>query len=202
MEEKIQTIQTYDDQAQAMAQKFMNMGESVREHDVERAFSLVGKDRLNVLEIGCGNGREAKQILKRTNKYLGIDLSEELIKIARTYVPEANFEVADLEIFEFPKGLDIIFSFASLLHSDKKTVERVMQRAHESLNNKGIVYISLKTGPYSKQIKTDQFGTRTFYYYEPKDLIGLVPGLVPVWEDHQELRGQKWFTLVLQKTPS
>jgi tRNA G46 methylase TrmB len=63
MDKKNETIQTYDENAESMARKFNNIG--VREEDLERFFDLVeNKDSPSVIEIGCGNGREAEEILK------------------------------------------------------------------------------------------------------------------------------------------
>lgn len=40
---------------------------------------------------------------KRTPNYLGIDYSEGMLKMAREYVPNAEFRLADVSEFEFPK---------------------------------------------------------------------------------------------------
>ncbi len=198
MEKKEQTIQTYNKSAGAMAKKFNDIG--VRTEDIKRGFSLVKKDNPKIIEIGCGNGREAKEILKYTNDYLGIDISGEFIKIAKRENPGGDFEVADVEDFSFPKNVDIVFSFASLLHSDKDNVKRVLDRAYESLNNEGIFYISLKYGNYSEKTVEDEFGIRTYYFYTP-ELIKELAGnrYKDVYTDRQDLRGEKWFTVVLKK---
>jgi len=197
MTEKEQTIETYNNNARAMAQDFLSIGARVA--DVKKGFSLVLKENPFVVEIGCGNGREAKEILKQTNNYLGIDISPEMIKLAQEYAPEAQFEIADLESYDFPAGTDIIFSFASLLHSDEKNVRAVLKKAHGALNPGGIFFISLKSGS-GKETRTDKFGTRTFYYYTPKiirDLAG--DSFRVVEEDEQTFRNRKWFTIILQK---
>lgn len=40
---------------------------------------------------------------KRTPDYLGIDYSEGMLKMAREYVPNAKFKLADVSEFEFPE---------------------------------------------------------------------------------------------------
>ncbi len=198
MDKKKQTIQTYNKSAEAMTEKFNDIG--VRTEDVKRGFSFIKKDNPKVVEIGCGNGREAKEILKHTNDYLGIDISEELIKIARKENPDGKFKVVDLEDFNFSKNIDIIFSFASLLHSDKDNVKIILDRAYKSLNNQGIFYISLKYDDYQERIIEDEFGIRTYYFYTPeliKELAGLKYKTVHI--DIQDLKGQKWFNIILKK---
>ncbi len=198
MNKKVQTINTYNATASAMAEKFNNIG--ARTDDIERGFSFVEKKSPFVFEIGCGNGRDAKEILTYSHNYLGVDISEAMIALACEYVPEGKFEVVDIENYVFPMGLDLIFSFASLLHSNKESVRSVLEKAHHGLNEKGVFYISLKYDDYRELTKTDEFGTRTYYLYNPeiiKELAG--DKYKTIFEDTHELRGQKWFTIVLQK---
>lgn len=199
MNKKEETIATYNATAERMAEKFRNIG--ARVEDIERGFALVGKENPNVLEIGCGDGRDAKEILKRTNNYLGIDVSDSMVRVARGYAPEGKFEVADVETFSFPQNIDLIFAFASLLHSNRENVKSVLERAHASLNSGGIFYISLKHDEYHEASKTDEFGTRTYYFYTPEEIKSLAgEGYSTAYEHFQELRGQKWLEIALKKT--
>lgn len=181
-----------------MARKFDNIG--TRVSDVQKGFSFVTKQDPKVLEIGCGNGREAREILRHTCDYTGIDISEAMIALAKENAPTGRFEVADVENFEFPKNLDIIFSFASLLHSPQEQTRQILRACYKSLNESGISLISLKYGEYREETREDEFGLRTYYFYTPQ-LIKKLAGnkYKVVWEDIQELRGQKWFTIILQK---
>lgn len=200
MNKKQQTIDTYNKSAKAMADKFNNLGGRVE--DVERLFSYLKKENPFVLEIGCGNGRDAKEIVKHTNNYLGVDVSEEFVKVASGYVPEAKFEVVDIEDWDFPENIDAVVSFASLLHSNKENVKTILEKVHSSLNDNGIFYISLKKGEYPEEgfTRTDDFGTRTYYFYTP-ELIQELAGskYETIFTSEQNLRGQEWFTIVLKK---
>lgn len=198
MDKKIQTINTYNKTAAEMAKKFRSLG--ARIEDIERGFSFVTKSNPSVLEIGCGDGRDAKEILKHTSNYLGMDVSEEMIKIAGEYNPDGKFEVGDIENYTFPINLDLIFSFASLLHSNKESVQKVLREAHEALNEDGVFYISLKNDEYHEFSKTDEFGTRTYYAYTLDDIKELAGEKYQIiHESTQTLRGQKWLTIVLKK---
>ena len=198
MDKKQQTVNTYNEAAGKMTQKFNDMG--ARVSDIEKALAYISKPNPNVLEIGCGNGRDAKEIVKRTNNYLGMDISEGMIKIAHEYVPQGDFKISDVESFEFPQNLDAIFSFASLLHSAKENVKIVLDKAYQSLNESGVFFISLKYGDYHDENITDEFGTRTFYFYNPeiiKELAG--EKFKVVYENTHDLRNQRWFEIILQK---
>lgn len=199
-----QTIDVYDSTAQQMADKFRAIGARVK--DIELAFKLAKADKsVRILEIGCGDGRDAKEIAKRANWYLGIDVSKELIKIAQYYVPEANFEVADAASFTYPKGLNIVFAFASLLHLDKNELKQILSQVHNSLEVGGIFYISLKWAEkYKQEVKKDEFGERLFYFYTPELITELAANNYEVaWSDRQtrqDANHAEWFTLALRKS--
>ena len=198
MNKKIQTIESYNKNASAFAKKFNVIG--IRIDDIKRAFSYIKKDNPKVIEVGCGNGRDAKEILKYTSDYLGIDISEELIKIAKENIPDTKFEVADFETFNFPENIDIVFAFASLIHSDWDNNKKILDKAYKVLNNKGIFYISLKYGDYKEVIKKDELGIRTYYLYTPEEVERLADKKYKtIYKDIQYLMKQKWFTIVLQK---
>lgn len=198
MDSKQETIDTYNRTASQMADKFRGIG--ARIEDIEKTFSLLNKPNLHVLEIGCGDGRDAREIIKHTKNYIGIDISSAMIELAGKHVPEATFTVADVERFSFPNNLDVIFSFASLLHSDKDAVKNILNKVHEALNESGLFFISLKRDDYQSKVKEDEFGTRTFYFYQPSDIKEMLGDKYKVvFEDEQSFQNQDWFTLILQK---
>lgn len=78
-----------------------------------------------VLDIGCGNGRLSK-IFDSSVEYLGIDNSEQLIKIAQQINqdrPNINFEVGDVLGLNLPdKSFDLVFCIAVLHHLPSRDV--------------------------------------------------------------------------------
>lgn len=71
-----------------------------------------------ILDVGCGNGRILKVLSAREVKYVGLDQSENLIKICRDKYPEYKFAVGDiLNLGELPDyGFDYVFCVAVLHH--------------------------------------------------------------------------------------
>lgn len=198
MNDKQVTINTYNQKAVELAEYFNGMGS--RRADIKKAFSLIGNSNPRVIEIGCGNGRDAIEITKLTNNYLGTDVSEAMIELAKANCPQAKFEVADLEDYDLPANTDILFAFASLLHSDKENVKQFLHRSHPKLSDEGVIYISLKYSDYKGEMKHDQFGDRMFYYYSPEDIRALAQGkFKSVYEDTQQIGNTKWFTMALRK---
>lgn len=172
-----QTIKTYDEHAREFADYFRSINAS-RVKDISMAFKLLGdKPNPAVLEIGCADGRDAEEIIRRTTNYLGFDVSKELITLAKKNLPQGKFLVEDVRTFKFPSKLDVVFAFASLIHLDRAELESVIIAANNSLNSGGIFYLSMKKGDSCKSyVKRDNFGERLFYVYSPADMNELVEG--------------------------
>lgn len=198
MDSKRKTVATYNRNAKAFAEKFDTLGS--RSSDIEEVFCLSGKENPRVLEIGCGNGRDAREICNRTDDYLGIDISEELIKIARENTLARKFKVADVEEFRFPNGIDVVFAFASLLHVNKESLQHVIKNVHESLNKGGLFRISLKYAQsYIEITKQDDLGERTFYLYSKEDIADIAKGFSFVKNELNEINKQIWLEILLAK---
>lgn len=193
------TIDTYNKSAKGLSEYFASSG--ARTADVDLAFKLAGSpEKARIVEIGCGDGRDAKVIARRAAWFLGFDVSTELLKIAQRQVPESMFVVADVVSFDFPRDLDIVFAFASLLHLDKREVATVLKNVHESLRPGGICYISLKYAPvYESKVKEDEYGKRLFYFYNPKIIQELAGEGFEVAHTQRETRKVEWFEIALRK---
>jgi SAM-dependent methyltransferase len=74
----------------------------------------------NVLEIGCGKGGFARRLAERSEHVLALDLSPEMIRIARersAQFPNIEFELADVLERPLPiASFDCIVSIATLHH--------------------------------------------------------------------------------------
>ena len=72
---------------------------------------------MQVLDIGCGNGRFYPLMKERKANYTGIDNSQGLLSEARRKFPEANFILGDATVLPFPDAsFDIAYSFAVVHH--------------------------------------------------------------------------------------
>ncbi|OIO52200.1 hypothetical protein COY93_02330 [Candidatus Uhrbacteria bacterium CG_4_10_14_0_8_um_filter_58_22] len=197
-EDRAITTATYRDSARVLADKFDRLG--ARKADIEQTLSFCKQKHPNVLEVGCGNGRDAEAILPLVESYLGIDISPELIEIARNKVPGARFEVADVMEFPFPSGLDAVFAFASLIHLDHDEIFEVLAKVSAALNLDGVMMISMKWGEYRRVVQEDDFGTRIFYTYTPEMIEDLsLSSMRTAWVSQKNLIGQEWFEIILRK---
>jgi len=70
-----------------------------------------------ILDLGCGNGRFIELFRGKNIEYVGIDISQKLIEIARQKYPNGNFQIFDGLKIPFPDNyFDNIFCIAVLHH--------------------------------------------------------------------------------------
>jgi len=192
------TIQTYDKSAKELAKFFKGIGSRVE--DVERGLKLADATAgAHVVEIGCGDGRDAQEIHKRVDWYEGFDPSIELLKLARSKVPGASFVLADALSYKYPDNLDVVFAFASLLHVNKTDLVKVFEKVSKSLKPGGILYLSVRERPdYEVENRNDEFGERVFYHYSPKVIKELSSGFFDsVYEAHMTIGRGDWLVMAL-----
>jgi predicted TPR repeat methyltransferase len=195
------TVETYDQSAKRLADYFAGIGSRVE--DIDKGIELTQQipGALRVVEIGCGDGRDAEEIIKKVGWYEGFDPSEGLLAIAQSKLAETSFVKADALGYGYPEEIDLYFAFASLLHVNRGDLKQVFNKVGASLTKGGIFYISLKErSEYAEEAKTDEYGKRMFYHYNP-DLIRSIAGssFANILEEHQKIGNTDWFTVALQK---
>ena len=204
MDLRDETIRVYDRSANELAEHFRVVtkgfrGTGLRLEDIERGFELCETPNPAVVEIGCGDGRDAAGIACRTDNYVGFDVSTRMIELARQNLPEANFVVADLAEFVFPNPTHLIFAFASLVHSPFVELQPVFARSAAVMPRGGIWYVSVKEGQGS-YVKSDAYGQRQFYLHRATDLVACAgPDFEQVYEGYQVIGSTTWLTLALRR---
>lgn len=89
----------------------------------EFIFSLCPRD-MATLDFGCGTGRYAKFF----DYYLGADLTENLLKIAKKNNPDKNFILLDNECLEgcIFSGAHLVFTSTVLQHCSDEVCKRLL----------------------------------------------------------------------------
>ena len=114
---------------------------------VHRVLQTVPQDA-NILDLGCGNGELASELSERGHQgnYLGLDFSEDLLKIARMKTADTlntSFQQGDLTSPDWSKGLqaqhfDIIFAFATLHHIPSRDLRlQLLEQVRKLLSPNG-----------------------------------------------------------------
>ncbi|MGB9937005.1 MAG: class I SAM-dependent methyltransferase [Methanobacterium sp.] len=101
-----------------------------------------------ILDIGCGDGKVTAKIASILNKghVLGIDSSEDMIKLAQKTFPKKNYEnlsfkVKDVCSLDFNEQFDILFSNAAL-HWIRDHLD-ILKRSKTSLKPSGKILFQM-----------------------------------------------------------
>lgn len=154
-----------------------------------------------ILDLGCGSGRDVLYFKNKGYRVLGIDNSDELIKLAKEYT---NSEILKLDFrqLNFSNEFDAIWACASLLHLKRKEVDKVFEKCINALKQNGVIYISFKYGDF-EGIRNGRFFT--FYNEElMNDLLSNYNNvdLIESWKT-QDLRKDRnneyWLNIIVKK---
>ncbi len=119
-----------------------------------------------ILDVGCGAGLKTKYLIEQGFEAVGIDFSEEMVKLAKNYCPQGTFYVKDIKEPLNLGTFDGIFAQAVLLHIPKAEVVGVLQNFYNSLKSGGCLYLAvkgLKQGePEEQMVKENDYN----YEYE------------------------------------
>lgn len=92
-----------------------------------------------VLDLGCGCGIPATQVLAGACRVVGADLSAVQLGRARTLVPKADFVRADMASLEVRAGaVQAVVAFWSIIHVPLEEQPRLLARVYDWLQPGGV----------------------------------------------------------------
>jgi ubiquinone/menaquinone biosynthesis C-methylase UbiE len=93
----------------------------------------IPKQSRHVLEIGCGTGEFSRLLAARAEKVLAIDLSPQMIRLAREYsklYPNIDFVTSDVMTYQLTDNqFDCIASLTTFHHLPTETILRKIKKA-------------------------------------------------------------------------
>ena len=108
---------------------------------IETLNNLVFK---NVLELGCGTGKNTEWLLNKAERIIGLDFSQEMLNKAKEKISDkrVTFKKADLT-----KDWKVENNFADLITSSLtlehiKNLDHIFSQANQKLNKNGLFFIS------------------------------------------------------------
>ena len=126
-----------------LANIYHEMYQHVFDYDKEFEFydSILKKHNCNkILEIGCGTGMLARRFISNGYDYLGLDLFNEMLEIARLEVKADKFIQSDMRNLTFNKQFDsVMITGRSISYViDNKGIMDTLKGVHESLVDNGL----------------------------------------------------------------
>jgi SAM-dependent methyltransferase len=98
-----------------------------------------------VLDAGCGTGTPtARRLADAGHKVTGIDISSEMLRLARRDVPDAEFHLRDIADLDPSLGdFTAIVAFFSLLMLPRAEIPPVLTKIHDRLEPDGYFLLSM-----------------------------------------------------------
>jgi SAM-dependent methyltransferase len=138
-----------------------------------------------VVDLGCGSGLWAAELIKSGYKVLGIDISEAMIRIAKRRAPQAEFRVESLFNADIPRcnavtSISECFNYLFDPENKRQPLTKIFRRVYNALTPGGLFIFDIaEPGQLLK-------GDSGKVFKEGKDWIVLV-------EKHED-RKQNLFT--------
>lgn len=113
---------------------------------IDKYFKENNIKKLDILDIGCGTGKLEEFIDLKNARVLGLDISSQMIQIAKKKYPKVQFKVADISSLPKGKKYDLIMGNAVLHHL--KDYESCLAQCLRLLKPKGVIFFGAEPNYY------------------------------------------------------
>ncbi|NUT50261.1 MAG: class I SAM-dependent methyltransferase [Saccharothrix sp.] len=120
-------------------------------HDVVTRFgtgrSGAGRD---LLDVGCGTGRDAGHLAGLGYRVVGLDSSDRMVRHARTHHPAVGFVLGDMREFALGRRFDVVTCLDSAMlycHSNAD-LDAFLRRCREHLRPGGLLVAEMRNGAF------------------------------------------------------
>lgn len=121
------TLAYYEDNAKQLSQRY----ESAQVDNIHTLLLNTFSSNVHLLEVGCGSGRDASFMYQNGYDVLAIDGSMEMLAEVKRYHPELADRLEVIRVpdeFHFgPSSFDGIYSIATLMHFEKRAIDKTIE---------------------------------------------------------------------------
>ncbi len=168
-------------------------------------------DNPELLDAGCGPGRDSAILHSKGAIVTGLDISEGLLKIAKEKNPGISFIKGDFRALPFEdEKFDGVWAHAALVHLESiEDVRKSLQEFYRILSDNGIlhIYVKAQTGNKKTAVVTDDVSLhdRFFRYYTKDEMkeyledLGFKIRQMVMEEDLHGRKEVKWISIFAEK---
>lgn len=129
--------QSYNNLAYHWNDEKFNRKNGIAQHQRSLRFS---ENHGSAIDIGCGSsGRIIELLLAEGFEVEGLDISPEMIRLAKEGHPAQTFYLADICQWNFPKQYDFISAWDSIWHAPLDEHQAILEKLCNGLKENGIL---------------------------------------------------------------
>jgi ubiquinone/menaquinone biosynthesis C-methylase UbiE len=163
-------------------------GWTANNHYHDSLLKLLPPDCENALEIGCGTGAFARDLAKSCKRVVALDLSSEMIRIARArsaQLANLEFHLADAMTWNFPQSeFDFVCSIATLHHVQQR---ELLVKMRDALKPGGVLVVLdlvQSDGLYERMLDAIALGVSPTLRLIHNGRLQPPPEVRKAWEQH------------------
>jgi len=137
--------------------------QATRDHDVSQNVAALlrhieGPTPWNILDLGCGPGRDLKTFCELGHRAVGLDGTPAFVAMAHQ-LSGCEVWLQDLLALELPSArFDGIFANAVLFHVPTVALPRVLGELRDALRPRGVLFVSNPRGHDEEGWQQDRYG--------------------------------------------
>lgn len=141
------TIESYDRIAEEHCEKTLDQGDREFQEDMmDRTFQML-RSSPRLIDLGCGDGRDSHYFYEKGADVVGIDLSKNMIQLARQNYPDCAFLNMDMRDTVFPDDtFHAAWASASIINMPKSELSKIESEVYRIIEPGGIFAFSIKVG--------------------------------------------------------
>lgn len=198
------TLNYYEDNSINLSLRY----EQADVNEIQKLLLQTFEKNSNILEIGCGSGRDASFMVKNSFDVIAIDGSKNMIEEAKKIHPELSEKLLHKTLandLDFDKTFDGIYSIATLMHLSKNDLDKTISKIYNLSKQNGKILMSVSL--FRDDIDENGFDDkgRFFLVLSFENWINLLENVgfkilhIKTNSDGLGRGGIEWLTLVAQK---